>query len=172
MRRTQGDGMEYIDFDKLEANKGNKIRLGDSLIYHPTNFKQLNSKPPITPSGTVVNLIPKSTTYAKKEKYILSSLKSKEPKFVPYEPYKAAVNPIIPFEKKSKKQSKHNADISKMISQLSIKTNDKEIDEKSKSEIVININDRKEYESEIKKLKEENSQLENQLKFQTQVSNI
>ncbi|XP_043478603.1 golgin-45 isoform X2 [Leptopilina heterotoma] len=170
MRRTQGDGMEFIDVDKLETNKGNKIRLGDSLIYHPTNFKQLNSKPPITPSGTVVNLIPKSTTHIKKEKYVLSSLKSKEPKFVPYEPYKAAVNPIIPYEKKGKKQSKHNADINTMISQLAIKTNDKKIDEKSKSEIVIDNSDRKEYESEIKKLKEENSQLENQLKFQTQVN--
>ncbi|XP_051167586.1 golgin-45 isoform X2 [Leptopilina boulardi] len=174
MRRTQGDGMENIDTDKLEA-KGNKIRLGDTLIYHPTNFKQLNSKPPITPSGTVVNLIPKSsTTHVKKEKRILSSLKSKEPKFVPYEPYKAAVNPIIPIERKNKKSSKQNADINTMISQLSfIKTSDKKFDEecsKSGNAQINTDNDKKEYESEIQKLKEENSQLENQLKFQTQVN--
>lgn len=172
MGRTQGDGMENIANDKLET-KGNKIRLGDTLIYHPTNFKQLNSKPPITPSGTVVNLVPKSTTHTKKEKYILSSLKSKEPKFVPYEPYKAAVNPIIPLDRKNNRLLKHNANIKTMISQLStLKTGDKGIDKEcdKKSDIaqIDSDNDRK-YKAEIQKLKEENSQLENQLKFQTQV---
>ena len=164
--------MENAMTNKVET-KANKIRLGDTLIYHPTNFKEHNSKPPVTPSGTVVNLIPQSTTHMKKEKYILSSLKSKEPKFVPYEPYKAAVNPIIPYQKKHKKALKHNVDINAMVSQFAIlKTGDKvkEVECDKKSDIVQeDSNEKKVYEAEIQKLKEENSQLENQLKFQAQV---
>ncbi|XP_033215360.1 golgin-45 [Belonocnema kinseyi] len=172
--RTQGDGMENATSDKVES-KTCKVRLGDTLIYHPTNFKKHNSKPPVTPSGTVVNLIPQSTTHTKKEKYILSSLKSKEPKFVPYEPYKAAVNPIIPCQKKHKKALKHSVDINAMVSQFAVlKTddivNDVECDIKSDIYQEDNNNGNKVYEAEIQKLKEENSQLENQLKFQAQVN--
>lgn len=157
-----------------------KVRLGDTLIYHPTNLKQSNSTPPVTPVGMIVNLTPKSVAQVKKGKHILSSLKSKEPKFVPYEPYKAAVNPIIPYQKKTRKGSKNNLDINVMVSQMAmLKANDAEKrnqansreEEKASDNIVEDAIDveRKAYEAEIKKLKEENSQLESQLKFQAQV---
>ncbi|XP_048504990.1 golgin-45 isoform X2 [Athalia rosae] len=177
--RTQGDGMEFVTDDKIEK-KQIKVRLGDTLIYHPMNLKQTNSTPPVTPVGMIVNLTPKSVSQSKKEKQILSSLKSKEPKFVPYEPYKAAVNPIIPYEKKTKRASKNNLDINVMVSQMAML---KASETEKKNQVYVNNKDysqeivtdpaeivRKSYETEIQKLKEENAQLESQLKFQAQVN--
>ncbi|XP_046741068.1 golgin-45 isoform X1 [Diprion similis] len=178
--RTQGDGMENITDEKVDK-KPTKVRLGDTLIYHPTNLKQSNSTPPVTPVGMIVNLTPKSVAQVKKEKHILSSLKSKEPKFVPYEPYKAAVNPIIPYQKKTRKASKNNLDINVMVSQMAMLTANEaekrnQTYAKVKESAAENAGidalsaERKAYEAEIQKLKEENSQLESQLKFQAQVN--
>ncbi|XP_012283488.1 golgin-45 [Orussus abietinus] len=182
--RTQGDGMENVTLGKGELKQG-KFRLGDTLIYHPTNLKQLNSTPPVTPTGTIVNLIPRSITHTKRENHVLSSLKVKEPKFVPYEPYKAAVKPIVPFEKKHRKMLKNNLGINAMVAQMMLKTeeasikgdefskdnNSPEVKERKKSNLEHEWEkERKMYEVEIQKLKEENSQLESQLKFQAQVN--
>lgn len=174
--RTQGDGMENVTPDKSES-KQVKLRLGDSLIYHPKNLKQLDSIPPVMPTGMVVNLVPKNITDSKKERHILNSLKLKEPKFVPYEPYKAAVNPIVPYEKKTKKPRDKSIDINVAVSKISdlkitkhdIDAQDNAIESKKSIPNCIWDTERKAYEAEIYKLKEENSQLENQLKFQAQV---
>ncbi|XP_058795345.1 golgin-45 [Phymastichus coffea] len=174
-KRTQGDGMENVAADRLLdiVEKPIKTRLGEALIYHPTNLKQ-NSTPPVTPTGQIVNLVPKTITQIKKEKHILHSLKTKEPKFIPYEPYKAAVNPIVPFEKK-KRRSKNNLDINVMVSQLAHLKTEESIKDKQKEHTSIHVdseveNLKKQYEAEIHKLKDENCQLENQLKFQAQVN--
>lgn len=167
--------MENATADKVEI-KQSRSRLGDTLIYHPTNLKQSGSTAPVTPIGTIVNLVPKNISNAKQEKRILHSLKSKEPKFVPYEPYKAAVNPIVPFEKKNKKLSKKssmNATVAQ-IAAMKVQDHDMKLKECMKektSEDEWN-SERKAYEAEIYKLKEENSQLETQLKFQAQVDMI
>lgn len=176
-KRTQGDGMENVSTEKLSevTEKPNKVRLGEALIYHPTNLKHLNSTPPVTPTGQIVNLVPKTITLIKKERTILRSLKVKEPKFVPYEPYKAAVNPIVPIEKKKRKVPKNNFDLNAMVTHLArLKTEEVKKEssvesniDKEKSEVDVL---KKQYEEEIQKLKEENSQLENQLKFQAQVA--
>ncbi|XP_015584712.1 golgin-45 [Cephus cinctus] len=176
--RTQGDGMENVETDKVEIKQA-KVRLGDTLIYHPMNLKQFNSTPPVAPTGTIVNITPKCVMQVKKEKHILSSLKSKEPKFIPYEPYKAAVNPIVPYEKKQRKSSRNNLDINVMVSQMAmLKTDEvgakfnKEVEKEERDDKCSNewIQQKKAYETEIQKLKEENTQLESQLKFQAQVN--
>lgn len=174
--RTQGDGMENVVVQKTET-KQSKCRLGDALIYHPTNLKQLSSIPPVMPNGPIINLVPKHVASVKDEKHVLNSLKSKEPKFVPYEPYKAAVNPIIPHNKKVKKLQKNNLNMSMAVTQVAamnihetevssvdIQKIDKDKDTESDWS-----KEKKAYDAEIQKLKEENSQLENQLKFQAQV---
>lgn len=175
-KRTQGDGMENITPEKAAeiVEKPIKVRLGEALIYHPTNLKQQNSTPPVTPTGQIVKLVPKTITQMKKGKHILHSLKSKEPKFVPYEPYKACVNPIVPYEKKKKKGSKNNLDINVMVTQLALlKTEETKTSSQNDSKPVTVETEvdtlKKQYEAEVQKLKEENSQLENQLKFQAQV---
>lgn len=181
VERTQGDGMENVVGNKAET-KRSKCRLGDTLIYHPTNLKQLRSTPPVTPTGTIVKLVPKNISNVKQEKRILHSLKLKEPKFVPYEPYKAAVNPIVPIERKGKKSSSTKqpcmnttiAQIAAMkiqeadakLKRNSVKENDGTVLEDGWS------SEKRAYEAEICKLKEENNQLETQLKFQAQVRHI
>lgn len=177
VKRTQGDGMENATADKVEI-KQSRSRLGDTLIYHPTNLKQSGSTAPVTPIGTIVNLVPKNISNVRQEKRILHSLKSKEPKFVPYEPYKAAVNPIVPFEKKNKKLLKNKSSMNTMVTQIAamkIQDHDMKLKEscvkesKEKTSETEWSSERKAYEAEIHKLKEENSQLETQLKFQAQV---
>lgn len=167
--------MENATAKKVEV-KQTKCPLGETLIYHPTNLKQLSSTPPVVPNGPIVNLIPKHVTNIKHDKHILSSLKLKEPKFVPYEPYKAAVNPIVPHEKKYRKLQRSNVNVNMVVSRVAamklhetkvsndLKTADE--DKSAESDWLI---EKKAYEAEIQKLKEENSQLENQLKFQAQV---
>lgn len=175
--RTQGDGMENVVAQKTET-KQTKCRLGDALIYHPTNLKQLSSIPPVMPNGPIINLVPKYVINLKDEKHVLNSLKSKEPKFVPYEPYKAAVNPIIPYNKKTRKLQKNSLNMNVTVSGVAAmkihETDVSPIDiKKSDEDKVVEsewLKEKKVYEAEIQKLKEENSQLENQLKFQAQVN--
>lgn len=178
VERTQGDGMENVTADKLEM-KRSRCRLGETLIYHPTNLKQLGSTAPVTPTGTIVNLVPKNISNAKQERRILHTLKSKEPKFVPYEPYKAAVNPIVPLERKKKlprnesESSRLSATTVAQVAALSLQDSNARVtdcvkgDEEKLSEEWSN--EKRAYGAEIRKLKEENSQLETQLKFQAQV---
>lgn len=176
VKRTQGDGMENVIVEKTEI-KQTKCRLGKTLIYHPTNLKQLSSIPPVMPNGPIVNLVPKHVTSVKDKKHILNSLRSKEPKFVPYEPYKAAVNPIIPYEKKTRKLHKSNINMNMTVSQVAaMKIHEKEVTsndvKKVDAEKSIDgdwVKEKKAYDAEIQRLKEENCQLENQLKFQAQV---
>lgn len=177
IERTQGDGMENMAVDKVEI-KQNRSRLGDTLIYHPTNLKQSGSTPPVIPTGTIVNLVPKSISNINQEKRILHSLKLKEPKFVPYEPYKAAVNPIVPSEKRNKKLSRKEPSMNLTVAQIAamkISKTDARVNKPMKeSERKVSEhewdNEKSIYESEIRKLKEENSQIETQLKFQAQVN--
>lgn len=172
--RTQGDGMENVVMDENEA-KRSKCRLNDSLIYYPKNLKQSVLTAPVIPTGTIVNLIPKNITATKGKRQILNSLKTKEPKFVPYEPYKAAVNPIVPAEKKNKKHSKWDTNINVAATEVAkLKISDTNVEkerdiERDKKEESNWDKEKRNYETEIQKLKEENSQLENQLKFQAQV---
>ncbi|XP_020281880.1 golgin-45 isoform X2 [Pseudomyrmex gracilis] len=132
VERTQGDGMENVTVDKVETNssttnKQTRSRLGDTLIYHPTNLKQLGSTAPVTPTGTIV-----------------------------------------------KKESNVNSTVAQ-IAAMKIQDSDaraKDCAEESREKSWENEwkSEKEAYEAEIRKLKEENSQLETQLKFQAQVN--
>jgi hypothetical protein len=158
--------------------KRDKNSLGDQLIYRPPDFKQFSPTPPVI-TGKIVNLVPKNVTQTKKDKILLGNLKGKEPKFVPYEPYKAAVKPIIPYEKKGKpgerKISQKSLDLKIMVTNVPEVQDDTTKCENSKQtadkgQIDATLQERKAMEDEIKTLKEENGQLESQLKFQAQVN--
>ncbi|KAJ9576685.1 hypothetical protein L9F63_025418 [Diploptera punctata] len=88
--RTQGDGME----NEIEVKNEGKC-LGDQLIYRAPDLKHFSPTPPVI-TGRIINLIPKTVT------------QGKEPKFIPYEPYKAAVKPIFPMRKKSMRRELKN----------------------------------------------------------------
>lgn len=140
----------------------------------------LHSLRPIEPDGKVINLIPKYVPREiKKPKYL--TRKPKEPKFVPYEPFKGAVEPIIPIKKVVKREpvrDKNNIDIHDLVVQMSEmrvhELNKAKIEAmKSDEELITRRHwdrERKAYETDIKNLQETNAHLENQLKFQAQVS--
>lgn len=160
--------------------KRDKNSLGSQLIYRAPDFKHFTPTPPVI-TGKLVSLVPKNITQPKKDKAVLGSLKGKEPKFVPYEPYKAAVKPIIPYEKKGKpgdrKTSQKSLDMKIMVTNMPDAPDGITRNEESNKDAGdgdhadVALQERKAMENEIKTLKEENGQLESQLKFQAQVSN-
>lgn len=179
--RMQGDGMENEAEVKSDAVpvKRDKNSLGSRLIYRAPDFKHFTPAPPVI-TGKLVSLVPKNVTQTKKDKILLGSLKGKEPKFVPYEPYKAAVKPIIPYEKKGKpgdrKISQKSLDLKAMVTNMPdvqdgiIKHEESSKEAGSGDQTDAAVQERKAMENEIKTLREENVQLESQLKFQAQVN--
>lgn len=201
--RTQGDGMEN-DITSLtkpetqtdKSSKPLKKSLVDDFLYRPSNVSQRSLPPPILP-GRMVSLTSNNIVHLKKHKLNTVGFKTKEPKFVPYEPYKAAVNPIVPIPRhkgsmkalltstalchKSLPKVDHVRKESIKSSVPSEPDLSKEEDEynpvvESKDE-VDGAESTKEWkemknsmEAEIQQLKDDNSQLETQLKFQTQVN--
>lgn len=144
----------------------------------------------------MVSLTSNNIVHLKKDKLNTVGFKTKEPKFVPYEPYKAAVNPIVPIprHKGSRKAllmstaTCHKTPpkvekVRKESIQSSVSIETDQVKEEDESKSVVGSRDggvgtdsskeweeeKKSMETDIQQLKDENSQLEIQLKFQTQV---
>lgn len=174
--RTLGDGMDNTLLALTESTA--------RLNLNPKHAKTiLNSLKPVEAKQPIKILIPK---YVPKErsqsKYLFQ--KQREPKFIPYEPYKCCIEPIVPSKKKvircvlKSDSTKNNVDINNLVEQMS----EMRASELSKAAIEAIQNDdviitKKQWETEknalendIKNLRETNSHLENQLKFQAQVN--
>ncbi|EFA12552.1 golgin-45 [Tribolium castaneum] len=167
--RTLGDGIDSSILKVTEAALSQKI---PKMINHPITFK------PIEPKHQIHNLKPVYVSKERKQpKWLIR--KPKEPKFVPYEPYKGAVEPIIAHKSEIKaKPSKNNVEIQDLVKQMTdlrcaelskaskeAAQNEEELIPRKKWE-----EERSAYETDIKNLRETNSLLENQIKFQTQVN--
>lgn len=170
--RTRGDGMENVT--PMERKTRSRARLVDKLIYRHQDNSSCYLRP-IIPNGKIVYLVPKYVPKEKKKNFLS---KPKEPKFVPYEPYKAAIEPIVSRKREERKEkSKNNVDIQDLVSQMSIiaaaEMNIAKKDALEKDEPVITKklwdSERQKFETDIKNLRETNTHLENQLKFQAQV---
>lgn len=175
--RTLGDGMDNTLLVLPESTiKFNFNSKRAERILH--SFKAVQPKPPIK------ILIPKYVPKQKSQNKFLFR-KQKEPKFIPYEPYKCCIEPIVINKKKIKREtlrpqvSKNNVDINNLVEQMA----ELRASELSKATIEAMQNDdvlisKKQWETEknaletdIKNLRETNAHLENQLKFQAQVRN-
>ncbi|KAK3924495.1 Golgin-45, partial [Frankliniella fusca] len=197
--RTQGDGMEnVIDAQgKAEAqpstfSKTPKKLLVDDFLYRPSGASLRSIPPPIIPPGRMVSLTSNNIVHLKKDKLSNVGFKTKEPKFVPYEPYKAAVNPIVPIPRhkgsrksvnttavfscaasSSKEQTKSSSSLESKFEKEDVVC---EPSDCSRDEAVGAVfsreweEEKKSMEAEIQQLKDDNSQLENQLKLQAQVN--
>lgn len=177
--RTDGDGIEH---SILIENS--KIGSTDSINFSKETYNSiLRSLKPTELKSTLIPLIPRYVpSEKKKQKYFIK--KQKEPKFVPYEPYKAAVrsftiNSIESKRKEVVKTSRNDVAIQNLVSQVVgmrlIELNKlnyikDETDDASKLKIKWT-KEKQALEIDIKNLKETNSHLENQLKFQAQVKN-
>ncbi|KZS08689.1 golgin-45 [Daphnia magna] len=100
--RTEGDGMEAMD---------NPIT-SDVKSAFPTNAMEKLSLLPqksSPPAERIISLVPIANLSGVKPKSANSSMENKKAKFVPYEPYKAAVKPIVPHQKKISKKELTNS---------------------------------------------------------------
>lgn len=173
--RTLGDGMESSPLQLTENN----TCIIKKILSIKRNERVLKAHKVDAPIGKIIPIVPKYVPSMKKPKYLIH--KPKEPKFVPYEPYKCAMEPIIQKKKIVKvvtKRDKNNVDIQDLVIQMSqIRV---QMMEKAKVE-AIETNEplitktewdkeKQAYETDIKNLKESNAHLENQLKFQVQVN--
>lgn len=135
---------------------------------------------PVVPQGELVALKPRLINA---NNTLPEHKKTKPPKFIPYEPYPGAVNPIVPLAKSSNQsgcstpqrkavKNKNNLDIGVLVSQMS-EMRTQEMNETTSSTHNNELVDSTELENlrqEIKKLKEEKDYYQGQFKFQTQVN--
>lgn len=162
--RTAGDGMESEE--RVEE------KTQENIVKQPV---KCNSKASLLP-GRLVQIYPSKVVTPEKK----SSLYSKTPKFVPYEPYPGAVKPLTPNLASKSKKSKNHMDINKLVSQMSqMDTNIHEFkprnkltscSDKSEAETVNQLKVDKEMQNKLDELTKENESLKEQLKQQAQVS--
>lgn len=175
--RTAGDGIDNktvlpenletgtVTCDLIKLNKGTY-----NLI--------LKSMKPVKSNFPLIQLVPKYVPSDKKiPKYFLR--KPKDPKFIPYEPYKAATKSFktnYSTDKSASKSSRNDVEIHNLVSQvvemrlteMNKLTPVDNVDESSKFKLQW-AKEKQTFENDIRNLKETNSHLENQLKFQAQV---
>lgn len=173
--RSSGDGMDNAKLAALDSCSAIKLN------YRPSEAirKSLQPVEAKCPIFSIPRYIPKER---KTPKCLIQ--KPKEPKFVPYEPYKAAIEPIIRNVKivkkevvKAKSIKSNDVDIQDLVSQLSevrnIELNKMNAHDSTSDEFISKHQwecEKKCYENDIKNLRETNAHLENQIKFQTQVN--
>lgn len=115
--RTRGDGMEFVDITQSDRQTSVKTAAQSKNLIAHTNVESLTSRsstipgatsiyrcdddssrsvklPVKVPQGKQFFLVPHLVNTTKKS----CSLKTKAPKFVPFEPYKAAVSISEPFD--------------------------------------------------------------------------
>ncbi|VEN44098.1 unnamed protein product [Callosobruchus maculatus] len=178
--RTLGDGMENTPIQGPLTERLND--LGGLKLDKTKVDLILKGLKPIE-GKKLYKLIPKYTPLEQKgSKYLFK--KPKDPRFVPYEPYKAAVMPIVTSEVPKKKDqkveqklSKNNIAIQQLAHQLSEmrKAEMEKLDVITEPEGALKLRlqwdrERENYETDIRNLRETNTHLENQLKFQAQVN--
>nr|CAI5827602.1 unnamed protein product [Callosobruchus analis] len=178
--RTLGDGM---DNTLLQGPLTQRINDLGGLKLDKTKVDLiLKGLKPIE-GKKLYKLIPKYTPLEQKAHNYLFK-KPKDPRFVPYEPYKAAVMPIVTKEVLSRKDQKVEQKLSKnniAIQQLAHQLSEMRKAEMEKLEVITEPEgalklrlhwdkERENYETDIRNLRETNTHLENQLKFQAQVN--
>ncbi|XP_050667081.1 golgin-45 [Leptidea sinapis] len=158
--RTAGDGMESNE--KILEGKA----ATDKAIIKNKEHSILGTR--------LIQVYPKNISIIERRS---SQIYSKNPKFVPYEPYPAAVKPLTPhLHKKNTKKSKNHMDINTLVSQMSqMKTSLNEYKPRTKLLSSNSTSDEKgsqnnEMQEKIDSLIKENACLQEQLKQQVQVN--
>lgn len=140
-----------------------------------TETKTVERKSSLLP-GRLVQIFPSSVFIKNKKR---TTINMKTPKFVPYEPYAAAVKPMTPaLAEQGVKKSKNHMDINTLISQMSQMNTDlnefkprPKLNSSSLAVDVIKGNpENTELQKQIDKLTRENVSINEQLKQQVQVS--
>ena len=149
--RTEGDGMESSNDGIPPPGLDFEVNLmADEL----SSLSVASSKN----TERVITLIPQTTTIpsTSNSKSTNVSQPEKKLKFVPYEPYKAAVKPIVPSKKKEKIQLIQPYSVSGFPSQQHMTSSVHQVDSASISK-------------ELDKIRKEKEELESQLKIHSRV---
>lgn len=168
-RRTRGDGKEE---EKVVAERSSPKITPKQLDVLPTQKDSL-------PKGRIYNLVPRlvpSTVSV----HNTSFPKTREPKFVPFEPYPACTAPMFPnpsnrhlkYRSTSTKRST-NIDLNTLVHQIAKNTETElgfEDGSASEKSLLRTITADREFEKKYIEMKKEKDYFEKQLKFQTQVN--
>lgn len=156
---------------KIPPPRNNSIP-GDKLIYKPRLLSDTPTLPSVVPRGKIFNLVPKLVPIHRP-----TNINKREPKFVPFEPYKAAVNPLIPYGNSKMnpkiKIDRNNLDLNVLISQMSqLKATEMGGINVEHPVIALNMESSETLamKKEIEELKKERDYYAKELKFQSQVN--
>lgn len=164
-KRTAGDGMESDE--KIIENKSTAVGTTETCVPEKQKTCLLPER--------LIQLYPSNVIRSDKRR----SINTKTPKFVPYEPYPAAVKPITTQAYSKTKKSRNNMDINTLISQMAqMNTNLNEFKPRPKLNSVgdklpveVKTNPEKdELQKKVLFLTKENDSLKEQLKQQVQVN--
>jgi hypothetical protein len=163
------------NFDKLSIDRRHSIdKSTHHLLYKSISSFESSSPPAVKPIGKIFNLIPRLVRSNNSSPLNGTSSRNKEPRFIPFEPYKAAINPIIPYKKpqnKIKLNNKNNLDLSVLVTQMSQVTSTElnnivavldEVSDKEKHQ--------QDHDKQLLEMKKERDYYANQLKFQVSVN--
>ncbi|EDW13963.1 golgin-45 [Drosophila mojavensis] len=130
---------------------------------------------PVLPKGELIQLKPRLVSTSEP---LPEHKKTKPPKFVPYEPYPGAVNPMTPAQQAAKQRtqrvSKNNLDIGVLADQVSTLRTQELIQEngdaKTTDTTCASSEEVQRLKQELAKMQEERDHFKAQYKFQTQVN--
>lgn len=183
--RQEGDGMERPPEVAVHspATAESKPDQGEKMIELPEAGLKLEKLPPIRDNVDLPPVVPESPLVAEKPKvypkgsYPPTHRKSKEPRFVPYEPYKGAVASMD--GKKAKRPPRQSSITSSPVVEKVMEKKQKEEEEDEDDEQSVKMRSELEQnyrcmldvkEREINLLKEKLDQSDKQLKIQTKVN--
>uniref|UniRef100_A0A1I8MP55 Uncharacterized protein n=1 Tax=Musca domestica TaxID=7370 RepID=A0A1I8MP55_MUSDO len=176
------------------CSNSNKVNNGLPLPGLHTLYRRpecvTRSLKPVVPKGELVMMKPR---LVEPVNAVPEHKKTKPPKFIPFEPYPGAVNPIVPkarsgsvtpkFGNTSVKSNRNNLDIGVLVSQMSnIRTQELQdvgageakqtsIESDSSSDkTTVNSEELEKLKEELKKIRDERDYYQGQYKFQTQVN--
>ncbi|KAM7361849.1 uncharacterized protein ACRADG_012723 [Cochliomyia hominivorax] len=195
LRKTGKETCKQVSRKTSSTSMTNKTNQGLPLPGLHTLYRRpeciTRSLKPVVPKGELVMMKPRLVDPMNS---LPEHKKNKPPKFIPYEPYTGAVNPIVPKQKsgtvtpkgtQNSKSNRNNLDIGILVTQMSsMRTQELQEPEADikKSKDIMNSNSQchsddketiKELEmlrKELKKTKEERDYFQGQFKFQTQVN--
>lgn len=169
---------EAVFASKTSQSNGNSASLalpGLHTLYRRPDVMS-RSLAPALPKGELIQLKPRLVNTAQP---LPEHKKTKPPKFVPYEPYPGAVNPMTPAQQAAKQRtqrvSKNNLDIAVLADQVStLRTQELVQDDGDAKHIDATSSASSEeiqrLKQELAKMQEERDHFKAQYKFQTQVN--
>lgn len=143
--------------------------LGQNLIFRDNHTSP--SPPAMLPKGKIFNLIPRLIV---SNKQLSLQSRNREPRFVPFEPYKAAVNPIVPQRKHQNLRinKKNNLDLNTLVSHMSSMKMTSMLNLEQQDPLKMNEleQQRIKYEKQLADLRKDRDCVSAQLKSQVQVN--